>query len=209
MHKVKRQRNFTTWLDGEAPNSRRYYGAEIPASAIITTAAVTAVAAGVSTYMAVQQAENQEDQAEAIAEQKKDEAAVAAANAAFEEGQFRRKLRMLLGKQTAITAASGISTQYGSPLYTEIDTAEQGELEALQIRAGGLQAAAGKLFERNVAEFQAENARSSIPWLIAGGVMQGASSAVGTYGTMYRPKTTTSVLGDWYTYGHASGSARS
>src|ERR1700687_5756449 len=49
--------------------------------------------------------------------------------AAYSAQQFARRASLLEGKQVATTAASGVSTQSGSPIFAELDAAKQAELE--------------------------------------------------------------------------------
>ena len=59
------------------------------------------------------------------------------AQARTEEAQSRRRSAMVMGKQRAIAAASGVDTTTGTPLEVALDSAEQAELEALNIRYTG------------------------------------------------------------------------
>src|SRR5882724_106026 len=72
----------------------------------IAAIAVTVAAAGLSTYAAVKSSENQAALAKAVQKQKETEAQNVAETAAFEERQTRRRTALLIGKQTAIQAAS-------------------------------------------------------------------------------------------------------
>jgi len=142
---------------------------------------VAVVAAGVGTYVAVEAANAQAKEARAIRDEKEAEAANAVQTAAFEEKQHRRRMELLLGKQQAITAASGVATTSGSPLYAELDLTTQAELDALNIRRGGQLEAETKRFEARMAKYREETIRGTIPWTIASGVLSAAGSATSAY----------------------------
>jgi len=88
----------------------------------------------------------------------------------FEERQARRQSQMAIGKQVAMGAASGVDITSGSPLFMELDSVRQGELEALNIRNQGRNAA-------NARKFGAKMETRKIPGQILGGVanLAGAS----------------------------------
>ena len=94
--------------------------------------------------------------------------------AAFQEQQSRRQSRMMIGKQVAIGAASGVDITSGSPLFMELDSVRQAELEALNIRHQGALGSASRKYEGKMA-------KARIPGIIIGGVAQagGALSAGG------------------------------
>ncbi|WP_321337781.1 hypothetical protein [Breoghania sp.] len=52
----------------------------------------------------------------------------------IEEQKQRRKTAALIGKQTASMAANGVDLTFGSPLDLTVDTAMQGEADALTIK---------------------------------------------------------------------------
>lgn len=72
--------------------------------------------------------------------------------AAFTELQSRRQSAMAIGKMVATGAASGVDITSGSPLFMELDSVRQAELEALNIRHQGAQGAAAKRFEARMAK---------------------------------------------------------
>lgn len=156
---------------------------------LIASAIISVIAIGVSTYVAVQSAEQQANEAKAIRQEREAEAANALQTAAFEEKQHRRRMELLLGKQQAITAAAGLSTGSGSPLFAEMDLTTQAELDALQIRRGGQLEADTKKFEARMAKYREETIRGTIPWTIASGVLSAASSASSSYYTYQSSQT--------------------
>lgn len=168
----------------------------------LTVAAVASLAAaGVSSAAAIQQSKNQSALAKAMQRQKETEAQNEAEAAAFEERQSRRRTALLLGKQQAIFAASGLETTTGSPLIQELDLTTQAELEALNIRRGGQVTSEASLFESRIAKYQSDTAKAAIPYEITSGVLSGVGSAASIYGSA-GTGTKKTVTGDWYnTYG--------
>jgi len=112
----------------------------------------------------------------------KAEAASIAAQTAIEQRQERDKTRRILGKQQAIAAASGLDPSSGTPLEIALDSAFQGEMNALNIGYSGALRRTSKLRE-------AKYARQSIPGIIFGGLTGGGS-----------------ILGDWWSKNRGGGS---
>lgn len=90
------------------------------------------------------------------------------AQAAFDETQQRRVTSLDQGKANAVSAASGIAMGSGSPLIMELDRIKQGEIEALSIKRKGK-------MEAESLRFGARLQRRSIPWKIAGGILNQGS----------------------------------
>ena len=155
----------------------------------VVAAVLAVVAAGVGTYVSVQQSQQAAEEANMVRKQKELEAQQARESAAFAETQQRRRASLLLGKQQAIEAAAGVSTSSGSPFNAEIDLTTQAELEALNIRRTGAVEAQGREWEARIAKFRRDTARGAIPFEIAGGVLSAASSATSAYGS-YKYRTT-------------------
>ena len=145
--------------------------------------AIALIGAGVGTWQAVEARQRAADEADAMQEQKKNEAQAARDAAAFEEQQHRRRMSILLGKQTAITAASGTSVLSRSAIDAEIDLTTQAELEALNIRQRGKIESQTRDFEARLAKYRADTQRGQIGYDIAGGVLTAASGATSSYGT--------------------------
>lgn len=155
---------------------------------------IAVISAALSTFMAVRNSQQQAKLAKAVQEQKDEEAAAAQSQAAFDEKQQRRRNALLIAKQNAIFAASGVDTTEGTPLFTAIDSAQQAELDALNIRTQGQRQTAGLRFESSIAKFRRHQALSGIPFEIAGGVLSAASAATSAYGSYSGKKTN---LSDW------------
>lgn len=89
-------------------------------------------------------------------------------SAALQERQFRRSAELEAGKGRAISAASGVRADTGSPLLAELDFAKQAEIEAQNIRRTGAIQAGSKRYEARLLN------RSNLFTGISGG-MQGGS----------------------------------
>jgi len=86
----------------------------------------------------------------------------------FDVMQQRRKASLYMGEATATAAASGVAITSGSPLLHELDRVKQTEIEAQNIRAQGVNAAASTRFGSRIE-------RGQIPFQILGGVAQSGS----------------------------------
>jgi hypothetical protein len=102
-----------------------------PFSLALVGAVSTAVAAGGSIAAGVQQQQTA-----------KADAKEATQVAAYDEAQSRDRAKRLLGAQRAAYAKAGVDMS-GTPLDVTADTAAQQEIDALAIRWGGQQRAAG------------------------------------------------------------------
>lgn len=136
-------------------------------------------------------------QANAQAEGARAEAKSIEEQAAFQEGQSRRQSRMLIGKQIAAGAASGVDITSGSPLFMELDSVRQAELDALNIRHQGALGSASKRFE-------ARMAKARIPGIIMGGISQ-AGGSLALASTAGGAGGGGSVLGNWSSGSRPSG----
>ena len=135
------------------------------------------IGAGISTYAAYSQAQQQQQAAKSESAFRMQEAESARQSAAYEERQYRRRIALLLGKQEAIAGASGTDPTSGSPLLMELDNVKQGELEALNIRRTGQVAASAREYEARLARQRASFAGQG--YAIAGGILQGSKSILG------------------------------
>ena len=96
------------------------------------------------------------------------------------EKAHRDQIRKILSTQRAMYGQSGV-TMEGSPLLVQMDTVEQGELDALAIRYGGDVAAAKERSMANLYRMQGQQA-STMGAINAGTtLLSGASSAYKTY----------------------------
>ena len=145
------------------------------------------------------QATNIEDISELESEARIREAAGIKESAEFEERKSRRRSQQLIAKQRAIGAASGIDISSGSPLFMELDSTRQAEIEALNIRRSGEISSTGKEFEANLGRFSSASAASStrfqsginifnaqairrqIPWIAIGGAAKIGGSVLGSW----------------------------
>ena len=158
----------------------------------------TVISTAISTYAAYSQAQAQQTAAKTEASYRNQEAESARQAAAYDERQQRRRMSLLLGKQSAIMGASGADPTTGSPLLMELDSVRQAELDALNIRRTGEVSAYGS-------EMQARNARQRAAWAssqkglaVAGGVASGASSILAQWGA-YSTKSARNPQRNWGT----------
>ena len=140
---------------------------------------VAVIGAGISTYAAYSQAQQQQQAAKSESAFRMQEAESARQSAAYEERQYRRRIALLLGKQEAIAGASGTDPTSGSPLLMELDNVKQGELEALNIRRTGQVAASAREYEARLARQRASFAGQQKGYAIAGGILQASKSILG------------------------------
>jgi len=146
---------------------------------MIASAIISVIGAGISTYAAFSQASAQQKAAKQESQFREQEAESTRQASAYQERQYRRRVALLLGKQSAIQAASGVDPTSGSPLLMELDSVKQGELEALNIRRTGEVGAVGREFEARMARQRAAYAGQQKGYAIASGVLQASSSILG------------------------------
>ena len=75
------------------------------------------------------------------------------------ENRFRTQLKGLIGSQRVSYAAQGVDVAEGSPLEVQMDTAHQGELDALTIRTNAAREAWGYSVQAQGSRLQAERTR--------------------------------------------------
>lgn len=189
-------KTYIEWRGSLQSEKLMAYG--VTAIAVIGAAAAV-IGAGVSTYAAVQQAEQQADIAKEEGRRQKFEAEAFKEQAAFEEKQSRRKALIMLGKQYAIASASGVDPDMGSPIDQQIDLITQTELEALNIRAFGQRAVQSKMYDAKLSKYRADTARGTIPLSIVGGVASAVGGAASVYGNMKAPRTNRGYSGSTVT----------
>lgn len=145
--------------------------------------AVAAVGTGVSIYAATQQMEAQKKAQKFQEQARLNEAESQRQSAAYEEHQFRRRLAILTGQQSSIAAATNLDPSQGTPLSLQLDTARQGELEALNIRKTGAQSAAASELEARFARIRGSYASSQGSYGVLSSGLGGASSVLSTWST--------------------------
>jgi len=118
---------------------------------------VSGIGSAVSTIGGVQRASATASSADYEAKQIQQQTNIAVANE-------RQKNKEILSKQQAIAAASGVETTSGSPLEIALDSAYQGEMNALRIGYTGES-------QRQAAKYKARLARSQIPGIIGGNLI--------------------------------------
>lgn len=85
----------------------------------------------------------------------------------FQLRQFGREAKIKAGSNVATTAAAGVDTTRGSPLFAELDFAKQAAIESESIRRSGKMASDSK-------RFQSRLTKQQIPFDIINGVAGGA-----------------------------------
>jgi hypothetical protein len=165
-------------------------------------AAAAAVAgAGVAAYGQYQQGQTANKVAQYNAELANRNAQIADQNAeavrfagTAKEEQSRDEVRQVLARQRALVGASGVTTE-GSPLLVMMESARQGELDALRIRYATDIEEQQRLLEgqqqRSQAFLQGAQGRAaqSAGTLAAGGsILTGIGSGVSSYSSMTRPR---------------------
>ena len=145
--------------------------------------AVAAAGAGVSAYAASEQAAQQRKVAKFQQEARLNEAESQRQSAAYEEHQFRKRLAILTGQQSSIAAATNLDPSQGTPLLLSLDTARQGELEALNIRKTGAESAAGSELEARFARIRGDYASTQGTYGTLASGVGGASSILSTWST--------------------------
>jgi hypothetical protein len=107
------------------------------AAAPVIMAVAAAASAVISAAGAVQQGKAARKAADYQAALAENSALAAGQQADMEERQQREKALRLLSNQRARAAKGGVLADQGSPLFTNLDTGEQAEIEALNIRRSG------------------------------------------------------------------------
>lgn len=148
---------------------------------VIAGIVVAAIGVAVSAAAAVNAAQQQEAAAKfnkKIAEN----AATAASQAAQANAASRREqIRRVLAQQRADIGGSGVQDTAGSPLLVQIDSAKQGELDALKIEHGGTQQALAFETQGAYARY-AGNQAATASYVQAGtSLLQGVGSGIKQY----------------------------
>jgi len=86
----------------------------------------------------------------------------------------RQENRAVLSKQLAMSAASGVDTTSGSPLENALQSAYEGEMNALKIGYG-------YDIRRNAKRYEAGRYTAQIPYTIGSGVTRMGSSLLRSY----------------------------
>jgi hypothetical protein len=104
------------------------------------------------------------------------------------EQQKRQQTAQLQGRQRAAMAANGVDLTFGSPLDTLVDTAQMGELDALNIRSNAYREAyddkvqgVNQRADATLDRMRASSAETGGFLSAAGTVLTGAGKAYGQY----------------------------
>lgn len=160
----------------------------------IVAAAVAAVAsAAISTYSAVSSSQAQAAQARNQAKGLRDQAKYAQDAAAAEAENKRRQYDRILGAQRARYGATGVIASEGTPLLVMMESEEEAALDIARVRHGGAVAAHGlreeaRQLRRSAAQTQREGYLTGTATML-----QGVSSAMGSYGKASAPSRPTTA----------------
>jgi len=172
--------------------------AALPAWVGYTALAATVVAAGTSTYAAVRQGQAQSAQAKYLSQIAENNSLLAekAANDALVRGrqaeaQQRVKTRQLIGLQRAGGASRGVVIDEGSSLAGMEDTAQLGELDALNIRRNSILEAQGIRAQGSQFDSAAQAQRTAASEARIGGGLAATGTALGS---------ASNVAEKWYTF---------
>lgn len=116
---------------------RRSFHERVNFEAAAVMAVAAAASAAISAAGAVQQGETARKSADHQAALAENNALAARQQAELDERQQREKARRLMATQRAQAAGRGVLTEQGSPLFVSLDTGEQAEIAALNIRRAG------------------------------------------------------------------------
>lgn len=149
--------------------------------AVAIGVAIAAIGTGVTVMTAIKQGEVAEAASKDDANIRLQEAESARLAAIYDEKQFRRRAQLLMAKNYAISSASGIDPDSGSPLLQQIDDITQTELEAVNIRRKGALTASAREFEAGLATRRGSYLRSSGYYNAAGAGLKGSASILGSF----------------------------
>lgn len=151
--------------------------------------AVTVISSAATAVQQKQAADAQADVAKVNAQNEETQANAVAQQAQLEAEQQRRQNRQRLGAQRAAAAKSGIDLSSGSITDVFEDTAVQGELDALSTIYAGQTQSAYLRGRASVSRFEAKNYRRSGNLQAAATLIGGAGSAYGSYSRRSSPKS--------------------
>jgi hypothetical protein len=179
------------------------FGLEAPAILAIVGATAAIAGTGIATVSAVKQSKTQAAIAEATAESYDIDAENKKTAAEYEENQFRRRAALLMGKQSAIFAASGIDPSSGSPLLQMLDTVKEAEMEAQNIRRTGQIGESAARFGSQVQRSLAGGYGNQTSLFALGGGFQAMGQGTSALSSWMRPtRYSRTPKADNYDYGY-------
>jgi phage baseplate assembly protein W len=131
---------------------KRHYGA------LIAGVVAAVVSAAATTYASYESSQAQSEAARYQTRVAQNQAVAAQQSADQAATQDRERTKRIMAANRARLGASGIQTE-GSPLLVLIDSAQQAELEARTIQAGGARDASGFLSQAALSGFYGRSAR--------------------------------------------------
>ena len=138
---------------------------------IVLSALSSVLSAGGSLY----EGQEAKDAAEYNAKVLEQDAIAAENKADYDEDAYRKQVKSFLSEQKAIIGASGVDLS-GSTLLATLDTIEQGELDALAIRAEGEEAVRGFMSAAELSREAGKTAETSSYFKAGSSLLTGASS---------------------------------
>jgi hypothetical protein len=154
--------------------------AGLTAIAAYSALALSAVGAGVSAYGAYQQGKSQEAIANYNAALERNRAIQAQQDAKAAAAAQRREKDILTKRQRALYAKAGVTNE-GTPLEVMIDTAQQMELEALEIERGGDIMASQHRSQAVIDTYSGKAAKRGAMYSAGATLLQGAGSIAGSF----------------------------
>lgn len=146
--------------------------------------ALTAVGTGVAVAGQQEQAAAQEKAAEYNAAVAENNATAQKQAAQYEADKLRKRQLILMGKQKAAFAKSGVESGFGDVFY---DSALEGELDRLAVLYSGNVAAANQRAGAELYRAEGRNAKTSGMYRSAGTLLTGAGQMAGQYQRINNP----------------------
>jgi hypothetical protein len=147
---------------------------------------VAAVGTGFSVHSAIQQGEMAEKAADFNAQVAENDALAAAQQAQYEADQISRRNRILIGKQTAAYAKSGVS---GGSMYDVMyESYQQGELDRMAALYTGSVVSNRNRSQAQLSRLEGRNARTTGYLRAGSALLSGAGETLGAGGDYYKVK---------------------
>lgn len=143
----------------------------------IAAAAAAVAAAGVSAVASIRQGQAARNFAEFNAKVAENEAIATRQAARFEERRVRERTQRFIASQRAAAGKSGIVVNEGSPLLAQVESAAEGELDALAIRRSATIAEARAKSRASAARIQGRVAQQQSQFQAGASLLGGVSRA--------------------------------
>lgn len=149
---------------------------------LVAGLAIAAAGAGVGAYSAVQAGEAQKDAAKYNAAVQKNNALTASQQAKYQADRIAKRNRIILGRQRAAYAKSGIDLS-GSAEDVLMDSMIEGELDKRAALYAGATSAQSSLARAKLDEFEGRTAQRAGYTRAGASILGGASQGLGAYNT--------------------------